>query len=341
MHDHDARPGVGLTELGFGAADLGNLYQPTTDVESVAAVDAAWDHGIRYFDTAPHYGLGLSERRLGMALRERPRDEFVLSTKVGRVLEDRGVMAPDDAGFIVESTLRRRWDFTRDGILRSIEGSLGRLGMDRVDIAYLHDPDDHWAAASSTGIDTLLELRDQGVVRAIGVGANQSAMPTRFVRDFDIDLVMIAGRLTLLEQESLDGLLPAARERGTGIVAAGVYNSGILSSHTIADDAHYDYARAPGPVVERARRIATLCAEHGVELPAAALQYPLRHDVVRSVVVGARTAAHVAANAARLRQHVPSGLWAALDEEGLLTGGLAHPTETRGSGLRRDHRSSR
>jgi D-threo-aldose 1-dehydrogenase len=311
---------LALTEIGLGAAQFGNLNRATTDEASTAAVDRAWDAGIRYFDTAPHYGLGLSERRLGAALAGRPRDEYVLSTKVGRLLVPHpdGAGRTDDEGFVVPATTRRQWDFTRDGVLRSVEESLVRLGLDRIDVAYLHDPDDHGEAASTTGIGALIELRDQGVVRAVGAGMNQSAMLTDLVRRCDVDVVMLAGRLTLLDQTALGDLVPLAAERGVGIVAAGVYNSGILASPTVPDDAHFNYAQAPAELLARARAIAAVAGEHGVTVPALAVQYALAFDVVVSVVLGTRTTAHVDAAVERYGATVPAALWTELVERGLL-----------------------
>jgi D-threo-aldose 1-dehydrogenase len=311
--------GIDLTELGFGAAQLGNLFRETTDEEAQRAVNSAWEEGLRYFDTAPHYGLGLSERRLGRALGETPRDRFALSSKVGRLLVDSPESADrlDDDGFVVPASTRRVWDFSRDGILRSVEQSLARLGTDRLDIAYLHDPDDHWEAASTTGVDALVELREQGVVGAIGAGMNQSAMLAEFVRRTDVDVVMVAGRFTLLDPSALDDLLPVAAERGVGVVAAAVYNSGLLSSETIDPAAHFDYGSAPAEVIERAQRIAEICRDHGVSLPAAAIQYPLRHRAVVSVVTGMRTEDHVRSTVDRYRADIPEALWEELDAAGL------------------------
>lgn len=315
-----ARTAVTVTELGFGAAQLGNLYRATSDDEARAAVDAAWDAGIRYVDTAPHYGLGLSERRLGAALAGRPRDELVVSTKVGRVLEPSPATADrrDDQGFDVPADHARRWDFSRDGILRSLDDSLRRTGLDRFDVVYLHDPDEHWAQASTCGVDTLVELRDQGVLGAIGAGMNQSAMLTRFVRECDVDVVMCAGRYTLLEQPAAADLLPAARERGVAVVVAGVYNSGLLSRDDPAADATYDYATAPAPLVARARALAAVCAEHGVTLPQAALAFVRRHPAVVATVVGLRDAAQVHQTIERASAVVPDALWADLADRGLL-----------------------
>ncbi|WP_431219811.1 aldo/keto reductase [Leifsonia xyli] len=313
------RTGTALTELGFGAAQLGNLFRETTDAEAQDAVRAAWDEGLRYFDTAPHYGLGLSEQRLGRALRGTPRDRIALSSKVGRLLVDSPDTADrlDDDGFVVPASTRRVWDFSRDGILRSVEQSLSRLGTDRLDIAYLHDPDDHWESASTSGVDTLVELREQGVVGAVGAGMNQSAMLAEFVRRTDVDVVMVAGRFTLLDGAALDDLLPAAMERGVGVVAAAVYNSGLLSTDRIDPSAHFDYGSAAADVIERARRIADVCRDHGVSLPAAAVQYPLRHPAVVSVVTGMRTAEHVQSTVERYRTEIPEALWHDLDASGL------------------------
>lgn len=310
MIPHD----VPVTRLGLGVAQFGNMHRVTSDEESEEAVNAAWDSGIRYFDTAPHYGLGLSERRLGRALATYPRDAFAVSTKVGRLLEPSPETADqlDPEGFVVPATVRRRWDFSRDGILRSVESSLERLGLDRLDIVYLHDPDAHWDAASTTGVDALIELREQGVVRAIGAGMNQSAMLAEFVRRTDIDVVMVAGRHTLLDHTADDVLLPLAFERGVDIVAAGVYNSGLLSSAVVADDAHFDYAPAPRALIDRARALADVAAQHGIELPDAAVQYPLRDPAVASVVVGSRTAAHVRSSVERASVEIPEVFWSEL-----------------------------
>ncbi|MFC5791700.1 aldo/keto reductase [Agromyces tardus] len=312
--------GVSTTEIGLGVAQFGNLYRETSDEASTDAVDRAWAAGIRYFDTAPHYGLGLSERRLGAALAGRPRADYVVSTKVGRLLvpDPSGAGRLDDQGFVVPATTRREWDFTRDGIRRSIDASLERLGLDRIDIAYLHDPDDHFDVASREGIPALIELRDEGVVRAIGAGMNQSAMLADFVRGHDIDVVMVAGRYTLLEQGALDDLLPAAEAAGVAVVAAAVYNSGLLSNPRPAADAKYDYAPVPPAVLERADAIADVCDEFGITLPQAAIAFPLLNPVVASVVVGTRTAAHVESTIERYEAAVPADFWPALVERGLL-----------------------
>jgi len=248
------RSGVEITELSFGAAGIGNLFTAVDPGDAAAAVDAAWEAGIRAFDTAPHYGLGLSERRLGEALRGRPRDAYVVSTKAGRLLEP----CPADGddlrnGFAVPADHRRVWDFSADGIRRSVEASLQRLGLDRIDIVYLHDPDDHEDVAFSEGYPALEQLRAEGVVGAIGAGMNQATMLTRFLRDTDVDAVLCAGRFTLLDQSALAELLPEAAARGKSVVVGGVFNSGLLADPR--PGATYDYAAAPDGILRRALRL--------------------------------------------------------------------------------------
>jgi D-threo-aldose 1-dehydrogenase len=313
---------VEVTELSFGAAAIGNLFREVDPAQAAAAVDAAWDEGVRYFDTAPHYGLGLSERRLGAALRHRPRDSYVVSTKVGRLLDP----LPADPiasygglseGFAVPATHRRRWDFSADGVRRSIEDSLERLGLDRIDIAYLHDPDDHAEAAFRDAYPALEKLRSEGVVGAIGAGMNQTAMLTRFLRDTDVDTVLCAGRYTLLDQSALAELLPEATARGRSVVVGGVFNSGLLADPR--PGATYDYAAAPLTLLDRALRIKAVAEGHGVPLRAAALHYPLAHPAVATVLVGTRSPDEMRDAADLLSREIPEALWDELRAEGLLT----------------------
>lgn len=317
--------GPELTQLGLGAAQLGNLYRVTTDDEVTATVDAAWDGGIRTFDTAPHYGVGLSERRLGAELRRRPRGEYVISTKVGRLL----VPSPETAherdgqGFDVPADPRREWDFSRDGVLRSVEASLERTGLDRFDILYLHDPDDHFEQASTEGIGALIELREQGLVTAVGAGMNHAAPLAELIRRADVDIVMCAGRFTLLDDEALAELLPLASERGVGVVAAAVYNSGLLAKPRPDAGARYDYQAAPSDLIARANRIADVCERHGVTLPDAAIAYVLRHPAVVSVVLGARGAAQVRSNVERAETTIPDAVWHELADAELIPEALA------------------
>jgi D-threo-aldose 1-dehydrogenase len=244
----------------------------------------------------------------------------VVSSKVGRLLVPSPETADriDDAGFAVPASLRRQWDFSRDGILRSVENSLERTGLDHLDILYLHDPDDHLEQALGEGIQTLVELRDQGVVRAVGAGMNQAEALAALIRVADVDLVMLAGRYTLLEQGAANELLPLAAEREVGVVIAGVYNSGLLGSLRPAVDARYDYEQAPADIIERANAIADVCERHGVTLPEAALAFPLLHPAVVSVVVGARDAAQVTSNVERYSTPVPAALWSDLRAASLL-----------------------
>ncbi|MEU8202692.1 aldo/keto reductase [Streptosporangium sp. NPDC049046] len=309
-----------VSRYGFGAAPIGNLFSAVGEDVARAAVDAAYEAGVRLFDTAPHYGLGLSERRLGAALAERPRDSYTLSTKVGRLLvpaAGEGPFGRDDQGFDVPADMRRVWDFSRDGILRSLEESLERLGLDAVDIALIHDPDDHWEQAVSEAYPVLAELRDQGVVKSVGVGMNQTGMLAAFVRETGVDTVMLAGRYTLLDRSGEEELLPLCAERGVSVLAAGVFNSGLLATHDPSGT--YDYAPASGPLLERARRIAAVCERHDVTLPQAALAFPLRHPAVASVVIGARSAAEVVRNAELAARPVPEALWTDLTAEGLIS----------------------
>ena len=304
--------------LGLGCAQLGNLYRAMTDETATAIVDTAWLTGVRYFDTAPHYGLGLSERRLGTALRDRPRDEYVLSTKVGRLLEENPAYAGerDTDGFDVPATLVRRRDYSRDGVLRSLESSMDRLGTDRIDIAFVHDAENHVEEALSGAIPALLELRDQGVLQGVGLGMNFDRVLAEFVRRSDVDTVMIAGRYTLLEQPALDELLPLCEERGVRVMAAGVFNSGILATPTPGTT--YNYKSAPADLVARAQRIADVCARFGVDLPTAAIAMPARHPAVEAVVLGASSVKQVESNATRAATEIPPELWQSLTGEGLL-----------------------
>lgn len=321
------RPDVRLTTLGFGGAPVGNLSGVVPDEVAAAALRASWDLGVRYVDTAPHYGLGLSERRIGSAYGGRPREEWTLSTKVGRLLEpvpDTG--AERDSNFHVPADHRRVWDFSRDGVRRSLESSLERLGTDRVDVVLVHDPDDHWEAASREAVPALCELRDQGVIGAVGVGMNQSAMLTRFVQETDVDVVMCAGRYSLLEQPALADLLPTAGERGVGVLAAGVFNSGLLARDEPPVTATYDYQPAPEHVLQRARDLAAACREHGTTLPAAAVHLVLAHPAVVSVVLGMSTPEQVTRNAGLLDAAPPAELWPDLVARGLLDPEVPVPT---------------
>ncbi|WP_285725522.1 aldo/keto reductase [Psychromicrobium xiongbiense] len=320
----DLHPELG--RWGFGAAGIGNLYREVSDEVATATVQAAWDGGVRYFDTAPHYGLGLSERRLGAALADKPRDEYLVSTKVGRLVVPNPDPTEDDmaSGFAVPGTLRRQWDPSEAGVRRSLDESRERLGLDRIDIAYLHDPDVYdLGQGIAEGLPALATLRAEGALGGIGVGANSAEALVACVRaaheqGHGLDLVMLAGRYTLLEQPALAELLPLCMELGVGVVNVGVYNSGLLARAVVPEDAHYNYAQAPAELIARARTLAEVCQEFGVDLPTAALQYSLRYPAVRSVVVGAASPAQMEQNVERAQTAVPEELWVELIRRGLI-----------------------
>jgi D-threo-aldose 1-dehydrogenase len=320
-------PVPAVPRLGLGCAPLANLYRAITDEEAEAAVAAAFDTGATYFDTAPHYGLGLSEERLGRALAGRDRASYVLSTKVGRRLRDLAPgEEPDGQGFADAPRRARVWDFSPDGIRATLEGSLERLGVDAVDIVYLHDVEDHLAAIHGGGFAALAELRDQGVVKAIGFGMNYSGVLAELVTEFDVDVVLCAGRWTLLERTALDDLLPVCERRGTRVVVGGVYNSGVLADPR--PGAPYNYTAAPPELLRRAQDMAAVCAEFGVPLRAAALRFPFGHPSVVSAVVGAAGAAEVRDNAAMFALDIPDAMWHALVARGLLDEDVPLPAAT-------------
>jgi D-threo-aldose 1-dehydrogenase len=322
------RGGLRVSALALGTAPLGNLYAPVAEEDAAATVGSALEAGLTYVDTAPHYGLGLAERRLGRLLAGVPRDRFVVSTKVGRLVRP---LAPgetaDPEGFADSPPARRVWDLSGDGVRRSLEESLERLGLDRVDILLLHDPDDHEREAYEQALPALIGLRDQGVVTAIGAGMNQAEMLTRFVRDLDIDVVLVAGRYSLLDQRALAELLPTCAARGTAVVVGGVFNSGLLADPR--PGATFDYAPAPPELVDRAARLAEVCARHGTPLRAAALAFPFGHPAVTSVLVGARSAAEVQDAVACFEWPVPGELWADLVATGLLPADVPNPAGQR------------
>ncbi|KAB8172913.1 aldo/keto reductase [Microbispora catharanthi] len=299
-----------LGRYGLGTAPLGGLFAAVSEEQAEQALAAAWQAGIRYFDTAPHYGSGLAEERLGRFLRGLPEAaaEAVVSTKVGRVLvPGRG----EEEGFPGRTDFVRVRDYSRDGVLRSLDDSLHRTGLDHFDLVFIHDPDDHWEQAAGQAYPALAELRDQGVIGAIGAGMNQAEMLTRFVRETDLDAVLVAGRYTLLDRSAADQLLPECERRGVAVVAGGVFNSGILAGGTT-----YDYDAAPPAVLERARELDRICASHGVPLPAAALRFPHRHPAVTTVLIGARSAEEIAEDLALAAADIPDGLWEDLNHAG-------------------------
>ncbi len=307
-----AHPALAERRLVFGGAPIGGLYAPVSDEAAAETLGAAWDAGIRAYDTAPHYGTGASERRIGDFLAGRPRQDFLVSTKIGRLL----VPTTDDVegaeGFygVEGPPLTRIRDYTRDGVLRSLDESLRRLRLDRVDIVLIHDPDDFMAQAADEAYPVLADLRAQGVVTAIGAGMNFPAPLAWLIERCDLDCVLVAGRYTLLDDSAAQSLFPLCLQRGVAVLAGGVFNSGILADP--ADDARYNYAPAPPDILSRARRARDVCAAYGVPLPAAALQHTLRHPAVTAALVGARTPEEIRADAACLSTDIPDALWPAL-----------------------------
>jgi D-threo-aldose 1-dehydrogenase len=301
---------VDLPRLSLGSAPLGGLFAHVGDDTAIATIHEALAAGVTYVDTAPLYGYGASERRVGAALRQLPagmsRDSVVVSTKVGRLLDDDAPRGAGDA-FVEGSRGSAHFDFSRDGVRRSLDESLERLGLDRVDIALVHDPDNHMEQAINEAVPALVELRDEGVVRAIGAGMNVAAPLERFVRETDIDCILVAGRYTLLDRSAAVSLLPACEEHDVAVVAGGIFNSGILASGTT-----YDYLPAPPHVVERVDELRAACDEYDVPLAAAALQFVLRHPSITTALMGARTPAEVTDNVALAARPIPDELWAAL-----------------------------
>jgi len=312
------RTGVRVTRLMFGGAPIGGLFTAVAEDTAQATLEAAWAAGVRAFDTAPHYGVGLSELRIGRFLAGRPRGEYVLSTKVGRLLEPAGQSSSVEGaeGFYGTPKLTRVRDYSRDGVLASLDASLGRLGVDRVDIALIHDPDDHGPEALDGAYPALAELRAQGIVGAIGVGMNQAEMLEWFLPRTDLDCVLVAGRYTLLDARAATTLFPECQRRGVAVLAAGVFNSGVLADPGPA--ATYDYRPASPDVMDRARRIGAACARHGLPIGAAALQFTLRHPAVTAAVVGARSPAEIATDVQYLACDVPGALFDELAADGLI-----------------------
>jgi len=303
---------LGSAPLVFGGAPIGGLYAPVGDEAAAGTLAAAWAAGIRAFDTAPHYGAGLSERRIGEFLAGRPRDEFTVCTKVGRLLVPAAGDADEAEGFHGTPPLSRVRDYSRDGVRRSLEQSLDRLGLDRIDIVLIHDPDDFLGQAAEEAYPALAELRAQGAVGAIGAGMNSPGPLTWLVERCDVDCVLVAGRYTLLDDSAAASLFPLCLRRGVAVLAGGVFNSGILAG---ADNgATYDYAPAAPAVLARARLMRDACARYGVPLAAAALRFTLRHPAVTAAVVGARSPEEITADASYLSTPIPDALWAELEE---------------------------
>jgi D-threo-aldose 1-dehydrogenase len=322
-------------EVAFGAASIGNLRVAMTDDEAAEVLEAAWEGGIRSFDTAPHYGLGLSERRLGAFLRCHPTASYRLSTKAGRLL----VPVPEphgrDAGFDVPAASRRVWDPSEPGLRRGVEESLARLGVDHIDMLYLHDPDDYdLDDAVARALPALERMRDDGVVGGVGVGTNSSAAALTCVQAGTLDEVMIAGEATLLVHDAWLQLMPACGDRGVGVASAAIFNSGILSSAQPDPARRFNYGAAGDDVRATVEELVVICRAWGVELPTAALQAPTRDPRVTRLVVGARTVAQVRDTVERLRVDTPEEFWLELHAAGLLPDALRKPRHFQGTSYR-------
>ncbi|MBA3796017.1 MAG: aldo/keto reductase [Chloroflexi bacterium] len=321
------RTAVEVTELGFGGASIGELFVRVSEADAAATLAAAWQAGVRYFDTAPWYGRGLSELRTGAGLRDHPRSEYSLSTKVGRWLRPASAAGFDGAPWLGGSPNEVVFDYTYDGIMRSVEGSRLRLGITRFDVAWIHDldrlyfdqptMDAHFRDLAGSGWRALEELRSSGQIGAIGAGINDLGLMPRFLEISDIDAFLVAMPYTLLDQEALESEFPACVARGVGLVIGAVFASGILATGPVAG-AKYAYAEPPAEVMEKTRRIAAVCERHAVPLAAAALQFPLGHPAVASVIPGASSPAQQARNVEGFRTAIPDDLWAELKHEGLL-----------------------
>jgi D-threo-aldose 1-dehydrogenase len=313
--------GLMVTRLAFGGAPIGGLFAPVDNDTAQATLQAAWSAGIRTFDTAPHYGAGMSELRLGAFLGARPRADYVLSTKVGRLLVPPAGQADGAEGFYGTPRLTRVRDYSADGVRSSLESSLQRLGLDRIDLALIHDPDDHAPDALEGAYPALAQLRSAGVIGAIGIGMNQAELLEWFLPRTDLDCVLIAGRYSLLDTTAGPRLLPECQRRGVAVLAGGVFNSGILASP--GPGAMYDYRPASAELIGRAQRIRAVCARHELPIGAVALQFTLRHPAVTAAIVGARSPAEIGEDASYLGMQVPDSVFDELADSGLIPAAAA------------------
>lgn len=326
-----------VTCFGFGGASMGNMYTVAHDDQALEAIRSAYEAKVRYFDTAPMYGFGKSERLYGSVLRDQPRESFVLSSKVGRlIMADKPT--PESEGessqntpFIGIDDAYSIFDYSRDGVLRSLEESRKRLGFDKIDIVYIHDPDvnDSYKQALEEAFPALVELKRQGIIGAIGVGMNQAEMLSDFAKNADFDCFLLAGRYTLLDQIALKELLPLCQQKNISIIIGGAYNSGILATGAV-EGAHYNYAPAPPEIIEKTRKIETVCARFNIPMKAAALQFPLGHPAVVSNIPGVKTKDRFEENLSLFTHTIPTDFWTALKEEKLLVSEAPVPDSLHG-----------
>lgn len=330
------RVGFPVTVAGFGGAPIGNLFRPIVEQDAQALVADAWDAGIRVFDTAPLYGHGLSEHRLGHALLHRPRAEYVLFNKVGRRLYPQAVGTFDSGAWVDVAPFRAEFEYGYDSVLRQVEDSLQRLATDHIDVLFIHDCDvfthgpveqpRRFREAMEGAYPALVRLRDEGVVKAIGIGVNEAEVCYTAIEEADLDCILLAGRYTLLEQEPLDDLIPACAERGIAVVLGGVFNSGVLATGPV-EGAKFNYGPAPAPILERARAIQVVCDRHGVPLAAAAVQFAAAHPAVVTVCLGARTLEQQHRNAEAFSFDIPDALWDELRAAGLIRPDAPTPSQ--------------
>jgi len=326
-----------VTELGLGGAPMGGFRATISNTEAMTLTDAAYEGGVRYFDTSPFYGYGRSELRMGAALREKPRADYVLSTKIGRILHAMkpGERPPADFRDNGLPGFAPVFDYTYDGVMRSLEHSQLRLGLARIDIALIHDVDfwtikdravlaERFKTVMDSGFKALDELRKAGIIGAIGVGINEADTSLRFIQAGNFDCMLLAGRYTLLEQGGLEAFLPECVKRNVSVILGGPYNSGILTGG-VKPGATHDYVAASAQLIEKAQRIEAVCQRHGVELGAAAMQFPLFHPAVCSVIPGALSVNEVKQNVSRMSAKIPSDLWSELKREKLLDPGAPTP----------------
>ncbi len=315
------RTGLKITRVGFGCAPIGNLHSEVAEGDAQAAIAAAFDDGVRFIDAAPFYGYGLAEERAGRALANRDRNEFVVSTKVGRLIRpgQRSGTEVFDAGksfYLANEEMHTELDYSYDGVMRSLEDSLRRWNLDRIDILHIHDPDEHFDQAVDGAYKALDRLRSDGTIGAVSAGMNQWQMLARFMDHGRFDCFLLAGRYSLLDQSSLPEFLPKCLAQGVSVIVGGVFNSGLLANPQRG--ATYDYTPASEALLARALSIKAVCERHGVPLKAAALQFPLAHPAVTAILTGVRTRAEWAENHAGLGLDIPAALWAELKQEGLL-----------------------
>jgi len=323
---------ISVTCFGFGGASMGNMYRVAHDDAAMEAIRSAYKAKVRYFDTAPMYGFGKSERLYGSVLKDQPRDSFVLSTKVGRlILAGEPTPESEDTPFVEINNAYSIFDYSRDGVLRSLEESRKRLGIDRIDIVYIHDPDvnDSFKQALEEAFPALADLKSQGIIGAIGAGMNQAEMLCEFAKNADFDCFLLAGRYTLLDQIALQELLPLCQQKNISIVIGGAYNSGILATGAV-EGAHYNYAPAPPEIMEKTRKIETVCARFNIPMKAAALQFPFGHPTVVSNIPGVKTKERFEENLSLFTHPIPAGFWAVLKEENLLAAEAPVPNGAEG-----------